>query len=201
MEVIFLVFAVLAAIVLFRAVLRGVARRPILAITLLIAGIAGMSAPSRGYPVGVGIGGLACLIVGVLALFVQFLAALGPLGSILLIVLVGETFDLDLDSGDEDIGGLDLDDDGADATEGPNSVIPEDPGFIASTGGVPFALPNNVLESVLGPGALGPLPGIDGFGEPSELDGDPRVHPVRGHFREVDGELRWIHPYWRGAQN
>ena len=201
MEVIFLTFAAFVVILLFRAMLRGVARRPLFAVVLIVAGIAGVSAASRGSPAGVGVGGLACLIVGVLAMLVRLLAALGPLGSILLFLLVGEAFDLDLAAGDDDMGGLDLEGDGADGLQEAGSVFPEDGGSIAGMGGVPFALPSSVLESVLGPGALGPLPGAEGFASPSELDGDLRVHPVRGHFKEIDGELRWINPHWRGAPN
>jgi hypothetical protein len=46
---------------------------------------------------------------------------------------------------------------------------------------------------------LGEHPGPEGFGAPSEVDGDPRVNPVHGYTREApDGSQEYVRPHWKG---
>lgn len=48
---------------------------------------------------------------------------------------------------------------------------------------------------------LGAHPGPEGFGAPSEVDGDPRVNPVHGYTREAaDGSQEYVRPHWKGAR-
>ena len=47
----------------------------------------------------------------------------------------------------------------------------------------------------------GPHPGPDGFGEPSEVDGDPRTNPVHGYYRKgPDGSKQYVDPHWKGKR-
>lgn len=189
--------ALVLLLFVLRPLLRLIARRGLLIAALLIGGIFTVANTEGRENAIVGLSGLACVALGLLAAFVRLLTFLGPLGSLLLFILVGDAFEIDAGGPD---GGADSPDPDIDGDHGPEveaSAVDQ----IAESGSGVFPLPANVVQDVLGAGALGPMPGPEGFAAPSEIDGDLRTLPVRGHWRMIDGALRWIDPYWRGTPN
>ncbi len=195
-----LIFGLIAAVIGSILLLRYLARSAALSFAAFMISLAAFSHGMSTYNNVTGLGGLALGLISALAFVLALVGAVSRgVGRAVTNVTGSETLgELATLGTAVAIGGTVLGELGVDAGEG-GDTSPE---------GMPLGIgDNHALADATGEAHicsdgeihLGDHPSPEGYGAPSEVDGDPRTNPVHGHWRTAsDGSQEYVRPHWKG---